>query len=215
MTNHKQVKVYYFGYDEEIEVDEDIADLLQLIWKQGYRTIMSCQNNFNYIWIHFSYLKEFKSLYRTAYNFHLNKGKKYNNITLYSFLEKTFCNIKLQIDDDGYLINEDKFNEEYISGSNIEFSVSVRFDIGLKDLFIQLWKQTFEISEREDYMITEELTGKNLLYYQTDILKTLSEATKIYREDLLLMCNKLVKNNRKEIESIILNRINDNKDFCF
>lgn len=42
-VEHKQIKVDYFG--QQIEVDEGIADLLQLIWKNGIYTALSCEDN--------------------------------------------------------------------------------------------------------------------------------------------------------------------------
>lgn len=56
-----------------IEVDEEIASLLQLLWKNGYVTWNSCQNNTNdCIWIQFSQ-NSFNTLYRNAalYHYHI------------------------------------------------------------------------------------------------------------------------------------------------
>ena len=43
MTRHKQVSIYNPFYQANIDVDEDLVDLLQLIWGIGIQTAMSCQ----------------------------------------------------------------------------------------------------------------------------------------------------------------------------
>lgn len=69
-TDHPQVKVNYFG--NEIEVYEEIVDLLQLIWSQGYKTNSSCQDiGDGYIWIHFSDLSQFQELVQKAHTHYL------------------------------------------------------------------------------------------------------------------------------------------------
>ncbi len=53
MANHKQVSVQY--HSKLIEVDEGLAELLQLIWARGINTRNSCQENKkNTAWIQFS-----------------------------------------------------------------------------------------------------------------------------------------------------------------
>ena len=49
--DHKQIDVEY--NDAIITVDEGIVELLTMIWKEGYETFNSCQNNFGNIWIEF------------------------------------------------------------------------------------------------------------------------------------------------------------------
>ena len=74
-TQHPQVKVDYFGY--EVEVDEEISDLLQLIWSCGYKTYNSCQDNSGgKIWIEFSDVHQFHELIQIAHTYNLKVNGK-------------------------------------------------------------------------------------------------------------------------------------------
>jgi len=50
MVNHPQVKLWYApagahsAYSKEVEVDEKLAPFLELLWKNGVKTMMSCQD---------------------------------------------------------------------------------------------------------------------------------------------------------------------------
>ena len=127
---HKQVNVVCFG--DNIEVDEGIADLLQMIWKSGFMTFLSCEDNIdNCIWINFP-LSDFKSILRIAY-----KIKPYDG--LLDFIDNKTHSVKFQWADDGYVDDTDN----WINGDNLEFDVSLRFDKSLKNEFMDLWKKTF------------------------------------------------------------------------
>ena len=41
-------------YGDKVQIDEEIAELIQLIWNTGLYTWNSCQDNFGYVWIHFA-----------------------------------------------------------------------------------------------------------------------------------------------------------------
>lgn len=136
-TQHPQVKVNYFGYEEE--VDEEIADLLQLIWSCGYKTYNSCQDNNNSkIWIQFSNMYQFQKLVQTAHTYHLKvNGDGWITDTLKDFFENE--DMEINIDDDGHLDEEE---DEYFSGPNIELLVSIRFPKERKEEFMagNIWQ---------------------------------------------------------------------------
>src|SRR5207253_613177 len=54
-TPHNQVLVYNRMYNEFIEIDTNIAELMCRLWYEDIETISSCENNVsgNHIWIHF------------------------------------------------------------------------------------------------------------------------------------------------------------------
>ena len=43
ILNHKQVSIYYLGYDQMIDVDAEMAPLLRALWDKGIMTCNSCQ----------------------------------------------------------------------------------------------------------------------------------------------------------------------------
>ena len=43
VLNHKQVSLYYPGYDQIIDVDEEMAPILRALWDKGIMTCNSCQ----------------------------------------------------------------------------------------------------------------------------------------------------------------------------
>lgn len=43
ILNHKQVSIYYLGYDQMIDVDAEMAALLRALWDKGIMTCNSCQ----------------------------------------------------------------------------------------------------------------------------------------------------------------------------
>jgi hypothetical protein len=43
ILNHKQVSIYYLGYDQMIDVDAEMAPLLRVLWDKGIMTCNSCQ----------------------------------------------------------------------------------------------------------------------------------------------------------------------------
>ncbi len=43
ILNHKQVSIYYLGYDQMIDVDAEMATLLRALWDKGIMTCNSCQ----------------------------------------------------------------------------------------------------------------------------------------------------------------------------
>ena len=70
MTEHRQVKVYNYCSTEEVEVDEGIADLLQLLWNNEVNTVLSCEDNAGgKIWIEFRE-EDYKKLYSQAVPYH-------------------------------------------------------------------------------------------------------------------------------------------------
>lgn len=137
-TKHKQVSVDYFGAD--IEVDEGISDLLQMIWKSGFRTEMSCEHNIdNCIWICFE-LSTFKNIIREAWKYNFSSNQKPYSAGLYYFITNKTHSKELIWNDNGFPNNDDS---DWIPGDQLYFEVSLRFNKSLKVEFINLWKETF------------------------------------------------------------------------
>lgn len=139
MPNHKTVELMNPTYKDICDIDEGIIDLISVIWRVGYSTYNSCEDNNGEIWIEFD-LEEFKSLCQIAHTFNLDHGDKYEYDTLSNFMIND-CDKTINILDDGYVIEE---KNEYLPGRNTWFTASIRFDKSQKDKFIKLWKQTFK-----------------------------------------------------------------------
>lgn len=136
--NHKTVQVKRPG-GLIVDIDEGIVDLIQMIWRCGFSTFNSCEDNNGNIWVEFASMDEFTRLCQTAHTFNLEHGVKYEYETLSNFLISD-CICTVNILDDGYVT---KNNVEYISGKNVFLSVSVRFGKIDKNQFIRLWKETY------------------------------------------------------------------------
>jgi len=136
---HPQIEVLYDGY--QISVDEDMVDLLQLIWKEGYKTNNSCQDiNEGKVWIHFESVDDFHDILQKAYTYDLRLNKSLCEDTLWQFFQDNVSN-EINIDDNGH---PDEDDDLWIPGSKVLLSVSIRFDKELKDDFTKLWTKTFQ-----------------------------------------------------------------------
>jgi hypothetical protein len=65
---HKTVEMNYDG--KLINIDENIAELIKLIWACGIHTINSCEDNIpsGYIWIHFAHMVDMRKFYQCIFN---------------------------------------------------------------------------------------------------------------------------------------------------
>lgn len=65
---HPTVSMDYNG--DSIDIDEDIAELIGLIWKSGIATYMSCQDNVpkGYIWIMFATAEDMRKFYSVVFD---------------------------------------------------------------------------------------------------------------------------------------------------
>ena len=139
MGTHEQVIVDYFGRD--IEVDKGIEDLLKMIWDNGYRTYNSCKDNNGDIWIEFANSEQFQQMIQLSHTFDNNvNGNGFTKDTLRQFFEREYIKITIYVNDDGYVNG----NDEYVSGQNINLSISLRFPKEFKKEFMMLWKETFD-----------------------------------------------------------------------
>lgn len=114
MLRHPQQLVSYEGTD--IEVDEGIACLLQLLWKEKIKTYNSCQDNMGMIWINMD-LEDYK---RTV------ERTRHQNKELYKFFNHSLSTIHY------YMIKD-----------SMHWTISLRFNKNRKDEFIKLWIATF------------------------------------------------------------------------
>lgn len=115
---HSQVLIYNDQIEEYIEIDKDISNLLREIWKLGYITYNSCQDNNKYIWIEFD-LQHGKVFFEYINNYFVK------NLDFFDEIEDFHIDdIKLDICfDNSKIIDDDHF--EYVD--NIYWSLSIRF----------------------------------------------------------------------------------------
>ena len=100
--DHKQIDVEY--NDAIITVDEGIVELLTMIWKEGYETFNSCQNNFGNIWIEFD-MYSFHELVQKAWDYETDQM---TSAHLYDFLQCE-CDNSVCLNDDGHPDEDDIF----------------------------------------------------------------------------------------------------------
>ena len=62
-SKHATVSVYNPMYDEHIDIDKNIAPLIELLWLNGISTLLSCENNVprKHIWIYFETASDLES----------------------------------------------------------------------------------------------------------------------------------------------------------
>jgi hypothetical protein len=111
MPEHRQVLVDA-PFCGPILVDAGLASTLAMVWKEGYTTINSCEDNHGQIWIEFD-----------QYSFELLVQRAHAE-NLCRFLE-TSCRTEVIWQDDG---------------DTIHFYASMRFDRDLLDTFTKLFK---------------------------------------------------------------------------
>ena len=129
MIEHKQISLFNPFYNDMINVDEGMTEILEILWHQAeINTQLSCEDNNGKIWIHFDFedFQDFTSLIFT-----------YNPEFYHHFIIE--CNLDLVLSDDGYV---DEETDEYIKGWVLEYSVGFRFDKNKKDEFIKGLKAT-------------------------------------------------------------------------
>ena len=145
---HPTKKVYsWFSDKETIEIDEEIVDLVQLFWDEEFFTWNSCQDNFGDIWIEID-IVDFTHIVEMSYD-HDDESE------LYDYLQT--CDTKFQFSDDGYC---DEKTNEWISGENQIYTVSLRFPKEDKDKFIKMWKDVFNPRNKAMISIMNDLTKK-------------------------------------------------------
>ena len=133
-AEHPQVDVYYFGEDEIITVDEELVDILEILWDRGIETINSCQDNFDDIWIQIN-LDHFKKLLEDIKRDEKEEKEKEEEeeLDLYEFFQ-TKCKKELVIHDDAY----DRELDECVALEEIEFYASIRFNKKYRLQFLEM-----------------------------------------------------------------------------
>ena len=150
---HEQVEVDSpFG---AFKVDKGMVETLQMIWGEGYRTYLSCENNEGKVWICFDH-DDFKRLVKHAQStdhrdFAIAGVLGETNGSLYEFLEQS--DIRLSWQDDGH---PDESNTYWIAGDDVYFDVSLRFDVKLHATFRKLFKRSHEGDDKFEDLLAEE-----------------------------------------------------------
>lgn len=141
MINHPQVKLQCFGI--ETEVDEGLAELLQLIWKLQIATINSCQENQPGIaWIEFQSADDASLFLNHVALYPPDDFKEtlYGRITQIS--EKSWVfNCTPQNYGVKWIFSDDTLTEEYLGFNDFEFSVSIRFPVSDIPLIVEILKK--------------------------------------------------------------------------
>lgn len=140
---HKQVKVSFFG--KKIEVDENLAELLQLIWKRDIMTCNSCQENQPGIaWIEFLDSDDFKSFINEVAQY--PKKEEVFWETLYGRIvgcgSKDDWQYNMLLENDGVLENfvDNEIIQEYMGYNEFHISVSARFPVSDIQLLVDILK---------------------------------------------------------------------------
>ena len=159
----KKAKKDDFGYPHEqvevsapfgtIKVDKGIVDTLQMIWKEGYHTYLSCENNHGKVWISFDN-KDYERLVTHAVSTEdrddLTSVKLGEEVeSLHSFLE-TKCESSLRWMCDG---EPDDSGVYWHTNGEVIFMISLRFDVELLDTFKKLFKRSHKDSCLESNQI--------------------------------------------------------------
>ena len=83
-TEHKQISIFNPFYNEYIEVDEGISELLGVLWLLRIETSLSCEENKpGIVWIVFSSMDDYQRFLNTLanvdYGFYLNEIESSEN----------------------------------------------------------------------------------------------------------------------------------------
>ncbi len=136
MFDHKQMKVYYPGYKELIEVDAGIASLLLAIWDAGIMTCNSCEENEpGTIWIEFYSMMDvemFLGIQIKALGDRIHKHPELNDWFCYRILGQGGDKLspwRYDAHPNVYPVrpNQSDLYSRNISECKVELSVSVRF----------------------------------------------------------------------------------------
>ena len=171
MPKHRQVLVDAPFFCDPISVDAGLASTLEMVWKEGYITYNSCEDNFGELWIEFD-MNSFHRLVQRAHDSYKDADSYTENLG--EFLE-TSCETRTTWNDDGYPNDED----EWISGETIELYISVRFDRGLLDTFTRLFtlahasplqKDNLETLRDDTSYLAHEMTAEhdNIVFWYTE-----------------------------------------------
>jgi len=119
--DHKQVKICI--NDEYVEVDKDIADLIQLLNDWDFSTNNSCQDNLGDIWVCFNYMFEVEKMMQIILKDHTENIINGNYDTLFDYLTSSKWTINFI--EDCVL---DPYKEDYVKGTGVlQTSISLRF----------------------------------------------------------------------------------------
>ena len=127
-TEHKQIKITHPD-GNIIEVDENLAELLEYCWSIGLKTVYSCQNNFDKVYIQFVNIEDTAIFCSIAAGppveeldalFH-----KVRNINYQNYDWASSWRIECNIQDD----ENDFFQESNFKKANCRASGTIRFPV--------------------------------------------------------------------------------------
>ena len=94
MTDHKQTSIYSQVFEEDIDIDSNISELIEILHKLKMTTFNSCEENqINTIWIQFS--SESVERFLTI----CCQDKNSNSNSIYNDIIESIWDIKVDIED--------------------------------------------------------------------------------------------------------------------
>jgi len=155
--NHNQVEVYNPIYEEKVEVDEGMVELLTLMWDMGLLTSLSCQENKpGIMWINMPH--DDASWFMTALSMQRDNDLANDSSSLYGRMMRLEeddnwdfdINPKdeaesYSFDQEGFDADEDGFEDDFVTvtregPSRIHFDINIRFPVSEYPIIIQRLK---------------------------------------------------------------------------
>jgi len=135
--------------DEMIEIDKNISELIEILWKMEIRTSNSCQNNIpkDYIWIEFfDYISMMNFMDTIIENTHY---KEHDRILYNEKHEKNSWIKDINFTDTTILHDEDdSFNSE-VTINLLPCCFSVRFPKSDYKMVLTIFKEKFEFENKK------------------------------------------------------------------
>jgi hypothetical protein len=159
MEYHKQAKVYYHSYDEEIDVDENIAELLTRMWHESIETIMSCgDNNNDYTLIEFYSIVDVKKFLSIVFSGVDKNLPIYKRAFKYNVKNKWVFSI--DYDDYNNYFKYDNVNENIkkINSVNLKCSGIVGFPVQDYDFVLKKFREINEKRGLKPYVCDANIT---------------------------------------------------------
>ena len=156
MANHKQVEVYSPIYECMIEVDEGIAELIQLIWDLGLQTNNSCQENMpGIMWVSFPSedAERFLTIMalRREEDFESDDPPSSMYGRIMDPANENSWDFRVCLDDLSEVLDEESDTIYHEGDSEIRIFVSIRFPVSDYDEVVDRLREFYEwVSEDDD-----------------------------------------------------------------
>ena len=120
-STHKQVPLFNPINQKHINIDLNIAELILNLWQLGINTILSCEDNFDTVWIQFSY-DDAKRFLNFLVKQRDNHPELFSNI-----ISEEFWKYSTNIIDRSEIYDKQKDEISRNTRSTIDFEIGIRF----------------------------------------------------------------------------------------